>query len=43
MVKVPNKQKRPKGQIFKKVMYSTFGISVVSGLVAVLGAPTKWS
>ena len=40
MVKKPPNQKKPSRA--KRVIYSTLGLSLIGGAVAVLGAPLKW-
>jgi hypothetical protein len=41
MVKKPLNQKRPSRAT--RVIYSTLGLSLIGGAVAVLGAPLKWA
>ncbi|HUB71143.1 MAG TPA: hypothetical protein VL984_12025 [Acidimicrobiales bacterium] len=43
MVNTTNNEKKAKANLVKRFIYSAFGLTVISGVVAVMGAPTKWS
>ena len=43
MVNIENEPKKTKTNFVKRFLYSALGLSVISGVVAVMGAPTKWS
>ena len=43
MVNIENGPKKAKTNFVKRFLYSAFGLSVITGVVAVMGAPTKWS